>query len=113
MFMDHIFHKYKREVQYHNDLHGLDVTQMVYRMLTSGNLINIIKLNKLDILSFIVSAVCHDVGHDGYNNAYHVNAGTERAINSNDVSVQETYHASEVFRTLSGCDCSFTDNLTK
>jgi len=25
-----------RSVQYHNDLHGIDITQMAYRMLTHG-----------------------------------------------------------------------------
>jgi hypothetical protein len=49
---------------------------MVYRMLTKGDLINILNLNKLDILSFITAAISHDVGHDGFNNGYHSNAVT-------------------------------------
>lgn len=112
-FFDNIYVKYRRDVQYHNDLHGVDVCQMVYRMLTAGNLCNIMKLNKLDVLSFLTAAICHDVGHDGMNNSYHSNACTMRAINSNDVSVQETYHAAEVFKTLQE-DCSnFTEALNK
>lgn len=54
----------------------------------------------LDCLSFLTAAVCHDLGHDGYTNGFHVNAVTPRAIDSNDVSVQEHYHAAELFRIL-------------
>lgn len=86
-FLDRIFMKYSRSVQYHNDLHGIDITQMGYRMLTKGNLMNILKLNKLDLLAFVTAGICHDVGHDGFNNAFHINAVSQRAIDSNDVSV--------------------------
>lgn len=37
-FLDQIYLKYSRDVQYHNDLHGADVAQMGYRMLTKGYL---------------------------------------------------------------------------
>lgn len=47
-----------------------------------------------------MAAICHDLGHDGFNNNYHVNAVTQRAIAYNDVSVQETFHAAEMFRIL-------------
>lgn len=86
---------------------------MAYRLLTACNLASILRLNKLDLLSFIVAALCHDVGHDSFNNAYHINAGTKRAIDFNDVSVQESFHAAETFRILRE-DCSnFTEGLTK
>ena len=75
-FLDRIYMKYSRSVQYHNDLHGIDITQMGYRMLTHGGLKNILKLNKLDLLCFITAGICHDVGHDGFNNAFHINALT-------------------------------------
>ena len=86
-FLEKIFMSYRRDVQYHNDLHGADVAQMVYRMLTKGGLSQIIQLNKMDLLSFVIAAASHDVGHDGVNNAYHSNAVTKRAIDSNDMSV--------------------------
>jgi hypothetical protein len=50
-------------------------------------MIDKLELGMIDVLSFLLSAVCHDIGHDGYTNSYHVNAITMRAINSNDVSV--------------------------
>ena len=45
------------------------------------------QLNKLDILSTLLAAVCHDLGHDGFTNGYHVNRLTKRAIDCNDVAV--------------------------
>lgn len=112
-FLDRIYMKYSRSVQYHNDLHGIDITQMGYRMLTQGNLGKILKLNKLDMLSFVTAGICHDVGHDGFNNSFHMNATTQRAIDSNDVSVQETFHAAEYFKTLQEECSNFIHMLSK
>ena len=74
--------------------------QMAYFMLTTGQLQKTLKLNKLDCLSFLIAAVCHDLGHDGFTNGYHTNAVTSRSIDSNDQSVQESFHAAEMFRIL-------------
>ena len=71
------------------------------------------KLKKLDCLSLIVAAVCHDLGHDGFNNSYHVNAVTRRAIDSNDGPVQEAYHAAELFRIISQDRRNFTEKFSK
>jgi hypothetical protein len=60
---------------------------MMYVFLTQGNLQTIGKLSELDLLSIVTSSVCHDFGHDGMNNAYHVNAMSERAIRYNDQAV--------------------------
>jgi hypothetical protein len=86
-FLKTIQQTYLEEVQYHNDLHGADVMQMGLYMLTIGQMQQQLKLNKLDCLSFLTAAVCHDLGHDGLTNGFHVNAVTQRAIDSNDISV--------------------------
>jgi len=82
-------------------------------MLTTCELESTLKLNKIDCLSFIMAAVCHDIGHDGFTNSYHVNTISKRAIDSNDVSVQETYHVSEMFRILNQDKYNFTKQLSK
>ena len=74
-------------MEYHNDLHGIDVMQHCYYMLTQCGMEKTIRLNRLDTMSFIISAICHDLGHDGFSNGYHVNALTDRAIESNDGAV--------------------------
>ena len=86
---------------------------MAYYMLHTCNMIDKLELGMIDVLSFILSAVCHDIGHDGYTNSYHVNAITMRAINSNDVSVQETFHAAEFFRILNQPEYNFLEDMTK
>lgn len=99
-FLEKVATTYKQEIQYHNDLHGVDVMQMGYYMLQTCDLRKKLQLGKIDTLSFIMAAICHDLGHDGFTNSYHVNAITLRAINSNDVSVQETFHSAEFFRIM-------------
>lgn len=100
-FLNSVERGYHKKVTYHNDLHAADVTQMMFYILNDGgNLIQIAELNHIDTLACLIAAACHDFGHDGFTNAFHVTAMTERSIRYNDVSVQESYHASESFRLL-------------
>jgi len=85
--MGQIYKGYRRDVQYHNDIHAADVLQMSYVILVKGDMVNYASLSELDLISVVISAVCHDYGHDGLNNSYHVNAISERAIRFSDVSV--------------------------
>ena len=71
------------------------------------------RLNKLDTLSFLLAAVCHDLGHDGLTNSYHVNAMTDRAIDFNDVSVQESFHAAEFFRIMNETELNFLEDISR
>lgn len=75
------------------------------------NLIDILHLDKLDCMSLIIAAIAHDLGHDGFNNNYHVNAITRRAIDSNDNSVQETYHAVQLFQIFNTPGFNFIEDL--
>jgi hypothetical protein len=86
-FLGKIYSGYRRDVEYHNDIHGADVLQMMFIFLKKGGLLELGDLNELDLLSILIGCVCHDFAHDGLNNAYHVNAITERAIRYNDQSV--------------------------
>jgi len=56
-------------------------------ILTTGGLIKLAELDQVDILSMLTAAMCHDLGHDGFTNGYHINALSDRAIRYNDVSV--------------------------
>ena len=60
----------------------------------------ILNLSPFDCTAFLISALTHDIGHGGLNNSYHVNAITEIAINSNNLSVMEHFHAAETFRIM-------------
>ena len=78
---------YRRDVVYHNDLHGADVAQMMYMFFKEGNLHGIAQLHYLDMVSAIIASACHDFDHDGLNNAYHVNFMTDRALRYHDMHV--------------------------
>ena len=99
-FLGQIYNGYRRDVEYHNDLHASDVMQTCFIMLTEGGLIESAELHPLDVLAVIIAAVSHDFGHDGYNNMYHTEAITDRAIRYSDQSVQENFHAAESFNIL-------------
>ena len=53
---------------------------MVFFLMTHGRLNKIAELTDLDLISVVTAAVCHDYGHDGFTNAYHVNSISDRAI---------------------------------
>ena len=94
-FLNAIAYGYRREVQYHNDLHGADVAQAVFMFAQMGDFKNRIELTDLDYLAMLVAAACHDYDHDGMTNTYHINSTTSRALRYHDESVQENYHAAE------------------
>ena len=112
-FLDKILGGYSQSVQYHNDLHGADVMQAGHYLIRHGQMHEVLNLNALDCLSFLIAAVAHDIGHDGFTNSYHVNAVTSRSIEVADRSVQETFHAAELFRILSDETCNIVENFSK
>jgi len=61
----------------------------------------------------LIAAAAHDLGHDGLTNSYHMNAITARAIDANDISVQEHYHTAELFRILSIDGFNFLEDLNR
>ena len=73
---------------------------MAHLFLTKGGLSTLIDLDRVDKMSFLTAGICHDLGHDGFTNGFHVNAWTDRALRYNDVSVQENYHAAEASRLI-------------
>ena len=95
IFLGEVYKKYNRAVQYHNDLHGIDVCHMANLLLRQGNLIQLAELNHIDVIAFLTAGMCHDLGHDGFTNQYHINAVTDRAVLYNDISVQENYHVAQ------------------
>ena len=86
---------------------------MSYHIILKGDMIRFASLSDLDILSVVISAVCHDYGHDGFNNAYHVNAISERAIRYSDQSVQENFHIAESFAILNNPSYNFMTEFSR
>ena len=67
-FTKEISSMYKKNVAYHNDIHGSDVAQHCNFIIKHQGLGQIIQFEDLDVISILIAALCHDVGHDGYNN---------------------------------------------
>ena len=112
-FIGQIYKGYRRDVEYHNDMHAMDVLQMSYLFLTQGNVGNFAHLSELDALAICMAAICHDFGHDGFTNAYHVNLISDRAIRFSDQSVQENFHAAESFAILNQTEFNFLEDFSR
>ena len=106
-------YKHEREVHYHNWRHAVDVTQSIYCFLldlclspssddASRSKLNPVErmLTHLDALILIVSAIGHDVGHPGVNNAFLVALNAPLAQLYNDRSVLEAFHCAAYSQIL-------------
>ncbi|CAE7493958.1 Pde1c [Symbiodinium sp. CCMP2592] len=86
------------KVLYHNNVHAADVTQGVHALLVQFGFAAF--FDQLSILALLLSAVVHDMGHDGRTNSYHVNVGDDIALTWNDISVLENMHISKTFKLM-------------
>ncbi|KAK3698569.1 3',5'-cyclic-nucleotide phosphodiesterase [Vermiconidia calcicola] len=108
-------YKHEREVHYHNWRHAVDVTQSVYCFIRDVRLcppaeqegwrpkeLNAVErlLTPRDGLILLVSAIGHDVGHPGVNNAFLVACNHPLAQTYNDKSVLENYHCAAYSQLL-------------
>ena len=108
-------YKHEREVHYHNWRHAVDVTQSIYVFLADIQLCppldsdptpshepNAVErmLTPLDGLILLISAVGHDVGHPGVNNAFLIACNHPLAQTYNDKSVLENYHCAAYSQLL-------------
>ncbi len=81
------------------------------------NLIHLTKLtnyfDSLEILALLVSALSHDIDHNGFNNSYQINAGTSLALLYNDFSPLEMHHCAIGFHVLNKPHCNILSFLDK
>lgn len=52
-------------------------------------------LSPLDLTCALISAICHDFKHDGFNNLYHSKTKSERFSIYGEIGVQEKFHFAE------------------
>ncbi|RXN31369.1 high affinity cGMP-specific 3, 5 -cyclic phosphodiesterase 9A-like protein [Labeo rohita] len=76
-FLYEVYRRYNN-IPFHNFKHCFCVTQMMYGLIWLTDLRS--KIDSVDLLIMLTSAVCHDLDHTGYNNAYQINARTELAL---------------------------------
>lgn len=98
---------------YHNERHGVDVGLNVATYLKESEIIDTCLFHDLDILSMIVAALGHDVGHNGKNNSFHINSKSQYALFYHDKSVLENYHIYLIFKILRDEENNILINLKK
>ena len=89
---------------YHNWYHGFSVCHITYLLFSKTSVDGC--LSSLDIFALIIATMCHDVGHDGKNNDFHIKTSSNLAIRYNDVSVLENMHAATAFEAMNKPDCN-------
>lgn len=87
-----------KDVAYHSLRHGFDVTHSCYLFLIQTKLSKV--LTPLDIFALLLSAVIHDIGHNGSSNRLLVKSGSPLALVYNDKSVLENYHCYFGFKLM-------------
>ncbi|XP_015173771.1 PREDICTED: uncharacterized protein LOC107065017 [Polistes dominula] len=107
-FLFEVFINYN-EVPFHNFRHCFCVAQMMYAIAWAVDLPS--RIGYLQVFILIVSCICHDLDHPGYNNIYQINARTELALRYNDISPLENHHCSVAFRVLESAECNILASL--
>ena len=98
------------KVPYHNWRHAVDVTQFVSYQLRLSGADKI--LTKLELLSLLIAAICHDANHDGFTNVFNEKAETPLGILFKNQSVMETHHCQVAILITSKEECNIFQNLT-
>lgn len=112
-FLCELRNNYISSNEYHNERHGADVGQTTSTILKESEVIEISFLQDIDILSIIVSAIGHDVGHPGMNNNFQINFRTEVAMTYHDKSVLENYHIYLLFKIIRKPEFNIINSFSK
>ena len=99
-FLSSITNQYLTSTLYHNSLHGADITATICLFFNNSNAEEVCHAQAIDLLSIIIAALGHDVGHPGLTNAFQINSSSDMAITYNDSSCLENFHLTKLFKTL-------------
>ena len=111
-FLKSVTNQYLISTLYHNSIHGADITQTICLFFNYSNAEKISHTKALDLLSIIISALGHDIGHPGLTNNFHINSLSELAITYNDNSCLENFHLATLFKTLRKDETNIFENLS-
>ena len=93
-----------RDVAYHNAVHGADVAHALHWLLCSDSLLPMTRDDPLLLFTAIIATLAHDLGHDGFNNAFHTHSNSPIAIASCYQAPLERFHLSQAFARLAKKD---------
>merc|ERR1719474_2247724 len=94
---------------YHNMYHGVDVMLNTHFMFQSSLFKK--HMTIWDAFGAYIAALCHDLGHMGFNNQWYIDTAGHLALLYGDESVLENYHIAETFRILNDPDCNWMVNF--
>eukprot|EP00927_Polykrikos_kofoidii_P033705 TRINITY_DN28525_c0_g1_i1.p1 TRINITY_DN28525_c0_g1~~TRINITY_DN28525_c0_g1_i1.p1 ORF type:complete len:1190 (+),score=141.67 TRINITY_DN28525_c0_g1_i1:167-3736(+) len=89
---------------YHNWFHAVDVTHFVLQLFQRCSVEAY--FSSVDRFGLLTAAICHDIGHQGVNNAFLTETEHELALLYNDKSPLEMMHAAKLFEIVSVPKCS-------
>eukprot|EP00049_Salpingoeca_infusionum_P027900 m.34896 g.34896 ORF g.34896 m.34896 type:complete len:421 (+) comp9828_c0_seq2:709-1971(+) len=92
-------HNGYRQNQYHNFMHAMDVAQFQYAIFMDAPSLQA-RFNPIDILSFLLLGLGHDMDHPGVNNGFLIKTHDPIAILYNERSVLENAHCASLFFML-------------
>ena len=99
-FLVSVANQYLTSTLYHNSLHGADITQTICLFFNNSNAEEVCHTQAIDLLSIIIAALGHDIGHPGLTNTFQINSSSEMAITYNDSSCLENFHLAKLFKTI-------------
>jgi hypothetical protein len=100
------------DLPYHNFQHAISAMHYSYKLVQAASLVQY--LEKSDLFALIVGALCHDIGHRGYNSAFEVTTRSELALRYNDCSPLENHHCAQTFEIAlsSGGHCNIFKDMS-
>ncbi|CAK9002321.1 5'-cyclic phosphodiesterase 9A [Durusdinium trenchii] len=99
-----------RAIPFHNFHHGMSTLHYTFKMIQVSRLWE--HLGHAEMFAMIMAALCHDVDHRGYNNAFEIMTRSELALRYNDSSPLENHHCARTFEiALSKDECNFFQDL--
>ncbi|KNC46029.1 uncharacterized protein AMSG_00147 [Thecamonas trahens ATCC 50062] len=97
-FFERVEDGYIKENPYHNSMHATDVLQTVAYLISNTGLSPVV--TDLEVLSALIAAMVHDMGHPGTNNNFQVASRSPLALRYNDMGVLEHFHCSTAFEIM-------------
>ena len=111
-FLVSVANQYLTSTLYHNSLHGADITQTICLFFNNSNAEEVCHTQAIDLLSIIIAALGHDIGHPGLTNTFQINSSSEMAITYNDSSCLENFHLAKLFTTIRKNETNIFEKLS-
>eukprot|EP00483_Globobulimina_turgida_P009793 UN09812 len=94
-------------IPYHCSLHATDVMINTFHFLIKSELI----MNDFDKIMLLITALCHDYKHPGFQAAFLINSKHEIARRYTDKSILEQMHIAQTLKVIENEKYNFLENF--